>query len=97
MSQHDLFGLAALAVACLLAAAMMLPSWYRRRTRPPLVAGAFVLLLALVASLLVAIGVTYSLVVGPTFIIALLVILYTARYDRRVATTPPGAGPSRRS
>jgi len=33
---------------------------------------------------LVVAGVTYTLVVGPTFIIALLVIMYTARYERRL-------------
>ena len=89
MSQHDVFGLVALDVACLLAAAMLLRAWLRRRTRPPLVAAVFVVVLALVASVLVAGGVTYSLVVGPTFIIALLVIMYTARYERRAEPAPP--------
>jgi hypothetical protein len=27
-------------------------------------------------------GIAYTLVVGPTFIVALLVILYAARYER---------------
>jgi hypothetical protein len=82
LSQRDLIGLVALDVACLLAAAMMLRAWSRRRTRPPIVAAVFVLVLAIVASVLVVAGVTYTLVVGPTFIVALLVIMYTARYDR---------------
>ena len=47
-------------------------------------AAIFVVVLASVATVLVLLGVTYSLVVGPTFIVALLVIMYTARYDRRV-------------
>lgn len=84
MSQRDLVGLIALDVACLLAAAMMLRAWRRRRMRPPLVAAIFVVVLAAVATVLVLLGVTYSLVVGPTFIVALLVIMYTARYERRV-------------
>jgi len=84
MSQRDLVGLVALDAACLLAAAMMLRSWLRRRARPPLVAAIFVIALALVASMLVLLGVNYTLVVGPTFIIALLVIMYTARYERGV-------------
>ena len=62
---------------------MMLRAWRRRRTRPPIVAAVFVVTLAIVASVLViGLGVTYSLVVGPTFIVALLVIMYTARYER---------------
>jgi len=82
MSQRDLVGLIALDAACLLAAAMMLRAWSRRRTRPPVVAAIFVVVLAIVASVLVVSGVTYTLVVGPTFIVALLVIMYTARYER---------------
>src|SRR5207249_8215654 len=77
MSQRDVLGLIALDVACLLAAAMMLRAWSRRRTRPPVVAAIFVVVLAIVASVLVVSGVTYTLVVGPTFIVALLVIMYT--------------------
>jgi len=82
MSQRDLVGLIALDAACLLAAAMMLRAWSRRRTRPPVVAAIFIVVLAIVASVLVVSGVTYTLVVGPTFIVALLVIMYTARYER---------------
>ena len=86
MSQHDIVGLVALDAACLLAAAMMLRSWLRRRTRPPLVAAVFVIALAFTASILVVLGVTYSLVVGPTFIVALLVIMYTARYEKGLSS-----------
>ena len=82
MSQRDVLGLVVLDLACFLAAAMMLRAWLRRRTRPPLVAAIFVVVLAVVASVLVVSGVTYTLVVGPTFIVALLVIMYTARYER---------------
>jgi len=82
MSQRDVVGLIALDAACLLAAAMMLRAWSRRRTRPPVVAAIFIVVLAIVASVLVVSGVTYTLVVGPTFIVALLVIMYTARYER---------------
>ncbi|OLB88302.1 MAG: hypothetical protein AUI15_28035 [Actinobacteria bacterium 13_2_20CM_2_66_6] len=42
MSQRDVVGLIVLDVACLLAAAMMLRAWSRRRTRPPVVAAIFV-------------------------------------------------------
>ena len=85
MSQRDVVGLIVLDVACLLAAAMMLRAWSRRRTRPPFVAAIFVVVLAVVASVLVLSGVTYTLVVGPTFIVALLVIMYTARYERGIS------------
>jgi drug/metabolite transporter (DMT)-like permease len=79
---RDFVGLIALDAACLFAAAMMLRAWRRRRTRPPVVAAIFVVALGAVASVLVLLGVTYTLVVGPTFIVALLVIMYTARYER---------------
>jgi hypothetical protein len=80
---RDLVGLIALDAACLFAAVMMLRAWRRRKTRPPIVAAVFVVALAIVASVLVlGLGVTYTLVVGPTFIVALLVIMYTARYER---------------
>jgi len=85
MSQRDLVGLIALDLACLFAAAVMLRAWSRRRTRPPIVAAVFVVVLAIVASVLVLAGVTYTLVVGPTFIVALLVIMYSARYERGIS------------
>jgi hypothetical protein len=88
MTNQDVFNLAALDGACLLSAAMMYRSWRSRRTRPPLVAGTMMLILAGIATLLVLLGVPKNIVVGPTFILALFVILYAARYDRRSAATP---------
>jgi heme A synthase len=88
MTNLDLLSLAALDGACLLAALMMYRSWRKRRTRPPIVAGVLMLVLALLATSLVLLGVPRGIVVGPTFILALLVILYTGRYDRRGEATP---------
>lgn len=90
MTNQDLLSLAALDGACLLAALMMYRSWRRRRTRPPVVAGIVMLVLALVATLLVLLGVPRGIVVGPTFILALFVILYTGRFERRGAAIPLG-------
>jgi hypothetical protein len=81
----DYFGLIVLDLACLLAAAAMLRAWHRRRTRPPLVAAGFLAALTIVATVLVVAGVGYKTVVLPTFILALLVILYTARYENKLA------------
>jgi uncharacterized SAM-binding protein YcdF (DUF218 family) len=81
----DYFGLIVLDLACLLAAAAMLRAWRRRRTRPPLVAAGFLAALTIVATVLVVAGVGYKTVVLPTFILALLVILYTARYENKLA------------
>jgi peptidoglycan/LPS O-acetylase OafA/YrhL len=94
----DLFGVLVLDVACLLATAMMLRSWRRRRTRPPLVAAGFIVVLATLASVLVlGLGVNYRLLVGPTLILALLVLLYTARHERRLdATATPVRHPAPR-
>jgi hypothetical protein len=35
--------------------------------------------------MLVVAGVTYTFVVGPTFIVALLAIMYAARYERGIS------------
>ena len=87
---NDLYGLITLDLACLLAAAAMLRAWRRRRTRPPLVAAGFIVVLAAIASALVlGLGVNYRLIVGPTLIIALLVLLQTARYERRLEASGP--------
>jgi heme A synthase len=83
MTNQDLLSLAALDGACLLAALMMYRSWRKRRTRPPVVAGILMVVLALLATLLVVLGVPRGIVVGPTFVLALFVILYTGRYERR--------------
>lgn len=88
MTNQDLLSLAALDGACLLAALMMYRSWRRRRTRPPIVAGILMLVLAFLATSLVLLGIPRGIVVGPTFIIALFVVLYAGRYDRRTATDP---------
>ena len=79
--------LAALDVACLLAAAMMVRSWRKRKARPPIIAAGFLIVLAVVASALVMLGVPSGMVVGPTFIFALLVVMYTARLERKLSST----------
>jgi len=89
MTNQDLLSLAALDGACLLAALMMYRSWHRRRTRPPIVAGILMLVLAVLATSLVLLGVPRNIAVGPTFILALFVVLYAGRYDSRTAATPP--------
>src|SRR5690348_15352989 len=83
MTNQDMLSLGALDGACLLAAVMMYRSWRRRRTRPPVVAGIFMVLLAGLATSLVALGIPRNIVVGPTFILALFVILYAGRYEKR--------------
>lgn len=89
---QDLANIGVLDLAFLLAAGLMLRAWRRRNTRPPLVAGVALIVLALVATILVLLGVPRGMIVGPTFIIALFVVLYSARFDRRTAT-PQGAKP----
>jgi len=79
--------LAALDVACLLAAAMMFRSWRKRQARPALVAIGFLVGLAVVATILVLVGVPSGMVIGPTFIFALLVVMYTARLEKRFSST----------
>jgi cell division protein FtsW (lipid II flippase) len=83
VTNQDLLSLAALDGACLLSAVMMYRSWRRRRTRPPAVAGIVMLILAVLATSLVLLGVPRGIVIGPTFILALFVILYAGRYERR--------------
>jgi len=80
------YGLITLDLACLLAAAAMLRAWRKRRTRPPAVAAGFLAALAITATVLVLAGAPYQMVALPTFILALLVILYTARYENRLAS-----------
>jgi hypothetical protein len=82
----DLLRLVALDVACLLAAALMLRSWRKRRARPPAVAAVFLVVLAAVATTLVVSGVSGGIVIGPTFIFALLIVMYAARYERRLSS-----------
>jgi hypothetical protein len=47
------------------------------------------LFLAVLATSLVALGVPRNIVVGPTFILALFVVLYAGRYERRGDSTLP--------
>jgi O-antigen/teichoic acid export membrane protein len=89
MTNQDLLSLAALDGACLLSAVMMYRSWRRRRTRPPVVTGILMVFLAVMATSLVALGVPRNIVVGPTFILALFVVLYAGRYERRGDSTLP--------
>jgi peptidoglycan/LPS O-acetylase OafA/YrhL len=87
MSQ-DLVNVGVLDIAFLLAAGMLLRAWRRRRTRPPLIAAGALGFLAVVATGLVLLGVPRGMIVGPTFIIALFVVLYSARFERRSAAPP---------
>ena len=47
------------------------------------------LALAVLATSLVVLGVPRNIVVGPTFILALFVVLYAGRYERRPDTASP--------
>ncbi|OLC27210.1 MAG: hypothetical protein AUG06_04115 [Actinobacteria bacterium 13_1_20CM_2_65_11] len=80
---NELASLGALAVACLFTAAILFRSWLRRRTLPPLIAAAVVLVLGAGAVVLVMLGVPYRTVVGPAFIVAILAVLVSARLERR--------------
>ena len=82
MSGNELWGLGALAIACLFAAAILFRSWRRRGTRQPLVAAIAVLALGTGAVTLALLGAPYRIVVGSAFILAMLAILVTARSER---------------
>jgi hypothetical protein len=82
MSGNEIWGLGALAVACLFAAAILLRSWRRRGTRQPLVAAVAVLVLGAGAVTLALLGAPYRIVVGSAFVLAMLAILVTARSER---------------
>jgi hypothetical protein len=82
MSGNEIWGLGALAIACLFAAAILLRSWRRRGTRQPLVAAVAVLALGGGAVTLALLGAPYRIVVGSAFILAMLAILVTARSER---------------
>ena len=83
MSGNELLALGALAVACLFAAAILLRSWRRRRTRPPLYAAVAVIFVGAAAIALALLGVPYRLPVGAAFIAALLAVMLSARLERR--------------
>lgn len=82
MSSNEVWGLGALAVACLFAAAILFRSWRRRGTRQPLVAAVAVLALGTAAVVLALLGAPYRIVVGSAFIVAMLVVLVSARSER---------------
>jgi len=82
MSSDELLALGVLAAACLFAAGFLFRSWWRRRTRPPLVAAIVVLASGAIAVALAITGVPYRTVVGPAFIVAMLAVLVSARIDR---------------
>ena len=83
MSSNELLALGALAVASLFAAAILLRSWRRRRTRQPLYAAVVVLILGAGAIGLALLGVPYRLPVGVAFAAALLAVMLSARSERR--------------
>jgi len=84
LSNNELVSLGALAAACLLAAAFLLRTWRRRRTRPPLVGAIVVLAVGAGAIVMALLGVPYRTAVGFAFIVAMGAVLFSARADRRL-------------
>jgi CHASE2 domain-containing sensor protein len=82
MSGNEALGLGALAVACVFAAAILFRSWRRRGTRQPLIAAIAVLALGAGAVALALLGAPYRIVVGSAFLVAMLVVLVSARSER---------------
>jgi len=82
MSGNEVWGLGALAVACLFAAAILLRSWRRRGTRQPLVAAIAVIALGTGAVALALWGAPYRIVVGSALVLAMLAVLVSARSER---------------
>jgi len=83
LSNNELVSLLSLGVATLLAAAFLVNSWRKRRTRPPLYAAIVVLVVAAGAVMIALLGAPYRQVVGTAFIAEMLVVLVSARTDRR--------------
>jgi membrane associated rhomboid family serine protease len=83
LSNNELVSLASLGVATVLAAAFLVNSWRKRQTRPPLYAAIVVLVVAAGAIVVALLGVPYRQVVGTAFIAEMLVVLVSARTDRR--------------
>jgi drug/metabolite transporter (DMT)-like permease len=83
LSNNELVSLGSLAVATLLAAAFLVRSWRKRRTRPPLYAAIGVLVVAMGAIATVLLGAPYRPVTGTAFIVEMLAVLVSARSDRR--------------
>lgn len=83
MTNNELVSLGSLAVATLFAAAFLFRSWRTRGTRPPLYAAIVVVVVAAGAIVIALLGVAYRQVVGTAFIAEMLVVLVSARTDRR--------------
>jgi hypothetical protein len=83
VTNNELLGLGVLAVACLFAAAILFRSWRRRGTPQPLIAAIMVLTLGVCAVAVTLLGAPYRIVVGSTFIAAILVVMFSARNERR--------------
>jgi len=83
LSNNELVSLGSLGVATLLAAAFLVNSWRKRHTRPPLYAAIVVLVVAAGAVMIALLGAPYRQVVGTAFIAEMLVVLVSARKDRR--------------
>ena len=66
-----------------IAAAFLVRSWRKRRTRPPLYAAIVVLVVAAGAIVIALFGAPFRMVTGFAFIAEMLVILVSARTDRR--------------
>jgi hypothetical protein len=83
LSNNELVSLGSLAVATLFAAFFLVRSWRKRRTRPPLYAAIVVLVVAAAAVVIALLGAPYRQVTGTAFIVEMLVVLVSARRDRR--------------
>jgi hypothetical protein len=83
LSNNELVSLGSLAVATLFAGLFLVRSWRKRRTRPPLYAAIVVVVVAVGAIVIALLGVPYRQVVGTAFIVEMLVVLVSARTDRR--------------
>ena len=83
MSNNELVSLASLAVASVLATVFLLNSWRKRRPRPPLYAAIVVAVVAAGAIVIALLGAPYRQVTGTAFIVEMLVVLVSARTDRR--------------
>jgi hypothetical protein len=83
VSNNELVSLGSLGVASLLATAFLINSWRKRKTRPPLYAAIVVVVVAAGAIVVALLGVPYRQVTGTAFIVEMLVVLVSARTDRR--------------
>jgi fructose-1,6-bisphosphatase/inositol monophosphatase family enzyme len=88
LTNNELVSLGSLAVATVLAAGFLLNSWRKRNTRPPLYAAIVVVVVAAGAIVVALLGVPYRPVTGTAFIVEMLVVLVSARTDRRPPSAP---------